>query len=89
MGSARLLHFLKSNAVMNLLKFVTFLQDNAKKDDIINAGENPLVLLYNGDSEDDLDVLCYHLFQEKFQYVDSKDLDLPPTSPSAKFHSLS
>ncbi len=30
-----------------------FMQENAKKDDIINAGENALVLLYNGDSEDD------------------------------------
>lgn len=67
-----------------------FMQDNAKKDDIINAGENALVLLYNGDSGDDLDALRYKRFQEKvvksFKYVDAKDL--PPTSASAKFHSL-
>ncbi len=51
-----------------------FMQENAKKDDIINAGENALVLLYNGDSEDDLDALRNKRFQEKvmksFKYVD-------------------
>ncbi len=59
MASARLLHFPKSNAVMNSPKLVklscrTML---AKKDDIINAGENAPVLLYNGDSRGDLDAL--------------------------------
>jgi hypothetical protein len=34
-----------------------FMQDNANKDDIINAGEDALVLLYSGDSGDDLDAL--------------------------------
>ena len=48
-----------------------FMQDNAKKDDIINAGKNSLslVLLYNRDSEGDYDN----------NKVDANDL--PPTSP--------
>ena len=60
------------------------MQESANKDDIISAGEKALVLLYNGDSGDDLDALRYKRFQEKFKYVDAKDL--PPTSASAKFH---
>ena len=67
-----------------------FMQENANKDDIISAGEKALVLLYNGDSGDDLDALCYKGFQEKvvksLKCVDAKDL--PPTSASAKFHCL-
>ena len=66
------------------------MQENVNKDDIISAGEKARVLLYNGDSGDDLDALRYKRFQEKvvksFKYVDAKDL--PPTSASAKFHCL-
>ncbi len=84
-----MLQFLKSNDEFATIGNV-FMQENAKKDDIINAGENALVLLYNGDSEDNLDALRYKRFLEKvmksFKYVDAKDL--PPTSASAKFHSL-
>ena len=42
-----------------------FMQENANKDDIISAGEKALVLLYNGNSGDDLDALRYKPFQEK------------------------
>ena len=42
-----------------------FMQESANKDDIISAGEKALVLLYNGDSGDDLDALRYKRFQEK------------------------
>ena len=81
-ASAR--HFLKSGAVMNSLKLVKCL---CNKDDIISAGEKALVLLYNGDSGDNLDALRYKRFQEKvvknFKYVDAKDL--PPTSAPAKW----
>lgn len=66
------------------------MKDNAKQNDIINAGETALVLLYNGNSGEDLDALRYRRFQEKvmksFKFIDAKDL--PPTSASAKFHSL-
>ena len=55
--------------------------------DITKAGENALVILYNGDSGN---ALRYKRFQEKVmkshKYVDASDL--PPTSGSAKFHSL-
>lgn len=67
-----------------------FMLDNANMDDIIKAGENALVLLYKGDSGDDLDSLRYKRFQEKvmksYKSVDANDL--PPTTASAKFHSL-
>ena len=42
-----------------------FMQDNANKDDIVKAGEKALVVLYNGNSEDDLGALQYKRFQEK------------------------
>ena len=67
-----------------------FMQDQASMNDITKAGENALVSLYNGDSGDDLNALRYKRFQEKVmkshKYVDASDL--PPTSGSAKFHSL-
>ena len=56
MASAR--HFLKSSKISEV-------QENANKDDIISAA---LVLLYNGDSGDDLDALRYkQFFGEKFK----------------------
>ena len=67
-----------------------FMQDQASMNDITKAGENALVILYNGDSGDDLNALRCKRFQEKVmkshKYVDASDL--PPTSGSAKFHSL-
>ena len=58
--------------------------------DIIKALENTLVILYTSDSGDGLNALSYKQFQEKvmnnYKYVDT--IDLPPTSVSAKFHSL-
>ena len=61
------------------------MKDNAKENDIINAGETALVFLYNGNSGNDLDALRYKRFQEKvmksFKFVDAKDL--PPTSALA------
>ena len=84
-------HFLKSCAVMNSLKLVKCLCKKMPIRLISSALEKKtLVLLYNGDSGDDLDALRYKRFQEKVvkssKYVDAKDL--LPTSASAKFHCL-
>ncbi len=67
-----------------------FMKDGVHKDDIIKAGENALVILYNGDIGEELNALRFKRFQEKvlksYKYVDASDL--PPTSGAAKFHSL-
>ena len=66
------------------------MQDQASMNDIIKDGENSLVILYNGDSGDDINVLHYKRFQEmvtkNHKYVDASDF--PPTSGSTKFHSV-
>jgi len=58
-----------------------FIEGNAKKKDIVKAGEKSLILLYNSDPKDGLDVLWYKRFSEKllkcFKYVEARDL--PPT----------
>jgi len=67
-----------------------FMKDGVHKDGIIKAGENALVILYNGDIGEELNALRFKKFQEKvlksYKYVDASDL--PPTSGAAKFHSL-
>jgi len=66
------------------------MEGNAKKEDIVTAGEKALILLYNGDPKDGLDALRYKRFSEKVlkcsKYVEARDL--APTAASAKFHSL-
>ena len=42
-----------------------FMQDKANKEGIMKAGENALVILYNGNSGDGLNALRYRRFQEK------------------------
>jgi len=44
-----------------------FMKDNDKENNISNAGETALILLYNGNSgdEDDQDALRYKRFQDK------------------------
>ena len=55
-----------------------FMQDQASMNNIIKAGENALVILYIGDSGDDLNSLHNTQFQEKVMknhnYVDASDL---------------
>ena len=90
-GIGKAVSFSKIQCCDELSKIAdVFMQDNANKDEITKAGEKALVLLYNGNSEDDLAALRYKRFQEKVvkscKHVDANDL--PPTSASAKFHSL-
>ena len=67
-----------------------FLQDGVSKNDVIEAGERALVILYGGDKGVGLDSLRYKRFQEKvvrsLKQVEANTL--PPTSGAAKFHSL-
>ena len=67
-----------------------FLRDNVTKDDVLEAGEKALLVLYGGDPEKGLDLLRYTRFQEKVarssKFVEAQAL--PPTSASAGFHSL-
>ena len=66
-----------------------FMTDQVNRD-IIKAGENALVILYNGDPGQNLNALRFKNFQEKvlksYKYVDAREL--PPTSEAAKFHCL-
>uniref|UniRef100_UPI00358ECD2A uncharacterized protein n=1 Tax=Myxine glutinosa TaxID=7769 RepID=UPI00358ECD2A len=67
-----------------------FYAHSASTDDVAEAGEKAMVILYNGTSTDTLDSLRYHRFCEKVAssstYVQPQVL--PPTSGAAKFHSL-
>ena len=58
------------------------------KEEIVAAGEQALVCLYNGKPGESLDALRYSCFQEKMarssKYVEAKNL--PPTSAAMKYH---
>ena len=67
-----------------------FQDSNACSGDIIAAGENALVSLYNGKPGEKLDTLRFHRFCHKVSsstsYVQPRNL--PPTSSAARYHSL-
>ena len=67
-----------------------FLQNNSTHEEIREAGEIALVLLYGGTRECDLNVHRFNTFQRKVAtattFVHPKDL--PPTSNAAKYHSF-
>ncbi|KAG1672652.1 hypothetical protein GQR58_015915 [Nymphon striatum] len=67
-----------------------FYNETSTKDDIIEAGEKALVLLYNGQQDDTLNGLRYKKFCEKVATKSShvQPQSLPPTTRAAKFHSL-
>ena len=67
-----------------------FRNEKAKKCDIIHAGENALVCLYNGKPGEKLDTLRLEHFYQKVSSCTSfvQPHTLPPTSSSAKYHSL-
>ena len=94
--TSRLFGVGKSNALKRLTndRFTRqariFLDENATKDDVIQAGENALLVLYKGNTGEGLNSLRYRRFHEK---VSSKASavelhQLPPTSNAAKFQSL-
>ena len=67
-----------------------FLDENATTDDVIKAGENALLLLYNGNIGEGLNSQRYRRFHEKIS-SNASAVELhrsPPTSNAAKFHSL-
>ena len=67
-----------------------FVRNDATKDDIIRAGENAIVCLYNGQQGDNLDELVLRTFYKKTSSKTSavQPETLPPTSAAAKYHSL-
>ena len=69
---------------------LVFYEHLAFVDDVAEAGEKAMVILYNGRSTDTLDSLRYHRFCEKVvsssTYIQPHVL--PPTSGAAKYHSL-
>ena len=62
----------------------------SQKEDIITAGEEALILLYNGKDEKSLDSLRYKRYCDKVARSSSfvHPQNLPPTSSAAKYHSL-
>jgi len=60
------------------------------KQDIIKAGEKALLCLYGGTREEGLDILQYRQFSYKLSKSTShvEAHNLPPTSSTAKYHSL-
>ena len=61
----------------------------ATHDDIVTAGENALVCLYNGKPGDRLDALRLQRFHQKVSSSTTcvKPRNLPPTSSAAQYHS--
>ena len=63
---------------------------SASVKDVVAAGEEAMVSIYNGKPQGTLDILRYKRFCEKVatntSYV--KPQTLPPTSAAAKYHSL-
>ncbi len=62
----------------------------SRKQDIIDAGENAVIVLYNGKPEMSLDTLRYKRYCNKVAsstcYIQPQTL--PPTSAAVKYHSL-
>jgi len=68
-----------------------FMQPHSRKEDVIEAGSNALILLYKGDVPDeDLDQLRLRKFFEKTSSSTAavEPSVLPPTAAAAKYHSL-
>lgn len=88
-GKAAGLTKVKSNVEFQSVAKV-FLQDNGIQDNVVKSGEKALVVLYGGDPKKGLDSLRHTRFQEKVirssKFVEARSL--PPTSASARFHSL-
>ena len=61
-----------------------------ERDRIVKAGEEMLLILYGGISNENLDILRYHRFASKVAVgnVCVQVHTLPPTSAAAKFHSM-
>ena len=60
------------------------------KEEVVEAGHNAIVCLYNGDKVDSLDNLRLHKSCEKTPSSTAavEPRTLPPTSAAAKYHSL-
>ena len=58
------------------------------KEEIIAAGEQALVCLYNGKPGESLDALRYARFQEKVARSNVEAKNLPPTAAAMKYHTL-
>ena len=71
-------------------KCEVFRKKNARPDDIINAGEVMLSIMFKGYQDESLDYLRYKIFSHKVTSTKTyiKPEQLPPTSSSAKYHSL-
>ena len=67
----------------------TFSRQNATKDEIIKAGENVLVTLYNGKPGEGINKLRLRLFCEKVSTSNTsmQPHTIPPTSAAAQYHS--
>jgi hypothetical protein len=62
----------------------------SSKSDVIKAGEEALACVYEGLPLEGLNILCWRKFTAKVITGNTSDhvKSLPPTSDSAKFHSL-
>ena len=79
-----------NNAKFRQLAQVFSGNKNTPKEDIIKAGEEALVCLFNGAEKDDLNSLRYKRYCDKVKRG-SKAVEannLPPISAAARYHSL-
>ena len=67
-----------------------FLLPNATKEEILEAGEKALLILYNAKKDSSLDSMRHKKFLDKVatKIIQVDPCTLPPTSSSAKFHIL-
>jgi len=88
-GKSAALKKLNSSAYFSGL-LATFNTPGASKEDVMTAGENALVCLYNGQPGETLDILRHQRFCKKVSTstVRVEPRTLPPTSASAKQHCL-
>ena len=67
-----------------------FMKSNSNMEDVMKAGNHALVSIYNGDKDETLDKLRLRKFYEKTTSSTAavEPHVLPPTSATAKYHSL-
>ena len=66
-----------------------FYEKNIARNDIMNAGEMAMIIIYGGPIHEGIDTLRYKIYQHKISVATSfvNPQEIPPTSAALKFHS--